>query len=211
MAERIDENLIVDFYQEPYGSDRFNAGLNAIRKLIEVVMLKHFSNYKDTEKGIDLEGAALMAMLDSKDGGKYNPASVKNAPSTYAYGNIRNTIGNILASKEESAKEQFTYLNSDGVVDVMEEVDAISAFRGAEHWGSEIPDFVLKYQDYLTGRVKRYGIKQISKDSAIKLIIYLRCKDNGKTRDFNAIMPDYECDKIAARLYTLCLDLFKLI
>lgn len=194
---RISEEAIEQFFLLPIGKE--DSVLPEIFRVIDVVLHKHFSNYVGTEMGEEFKSMAIDALYQIKNERRFDPEKSNNA-SAYVYQNVRNTIKNFLALKDNSSKEDFNYLGEDGIVEVMDEVALHSATRESEHWGIELPKFVLQYKEYLTWQKKGYVIKQIPRCDAIKLLIYLQSRNRENINQGLRCLVDEDTPKMAIPL-----------
>ena len=194
---RINEEALEQFFTLPLGEEE--PVLPEIFRVIDVVLHKHFSNYVDTEMGEEFKSMAIDALYQIKVDHRFDPEKSNNA-SAYVYQNIRNTIKNFLALKDNSSKEDFNYLGEDGIVEVMDEVALRSATRESEHWGIELPKFVTQYKEYLTGQHRGYTIKQIPRCDAIRLLIYLQSRNRENINQGLRCLVDEDTPKMAIPL-----------
>lgn len=127
--------------------------LEELNKVINVVFIKHFSNYSNNE---DLRQQALLAVFEHKP--KYDPSF---SAYNYIYSICRNEIGNKI---KKYGKETF--------VD-----DLLPYQRGfSDISGDSLPPEVKRYFSYLAGMLPFRMVKVLKAD-VLPLILFLNLHD----------------------------------
>lgn len=145
---KIDQEKLTDFFTTQNVTE---AHLKEIRKVFNVVLIKHFSNYMSDAD--NLYQYAILAILERRD-----RFDISYSAYNYIYSCFRNEVGNKInkLSKESLVEDILTFKDS------LEDSDM-----------AELPEEIRKYKDALMG-LEDFTFKRIPKGDILHLIIYLR-------------------------------------
>ena len=182
----INKEVLKDFF---YAESITKEMISEVKKVIFVVMVKHFSysvnSTGDKDLYNDLVQSAYLAILSRRD--KYDS---KYPAYNYIYTICRNEIGNNLVKLTRGYN-----------------IEKINNVRGSvvDQEDIELPAEIDKYKNYLLG-TEEFTFVRISKKSALDLIIFLRLHENKCTCKIPEFL-DQSCKKQRV-LYKLLMELF---
>lgn len=182
----INKEVLKNFF---YAESITKEMISEVKKVIFVVMVKHFSysvnSTVDKDLYNDLVQSAYLAILSRRD--RYDN---KYPAYNYIYTICRNEIGNNLVKLTRGYN-----------------IEKINNVRGSvvDPEDIELPAEINKYKNYLLG-TEEFTSVRISKKSALDLIIFLRLHENKCTCKIPEFL-DQSCKKQRV-LYKLLMELF---
>lgn len=179
---KVDKSLLDQFFLS-YPQEPTIAQLEEVKKVLNVVMIKHFSSYISNMD--DLRSYALLAVLERRS--QYDPSY---SSYNYIYSIFRNEVGNKI---NKLTKENF-------VEDILKFKEALYESNEAE-----LPKEISRYKKYLTGE-EEFSLLRIPKKDALNLIVFMKIYESSReTKVPEFIEPNNKSIQV---LYKLLKQLF---
>lgn len=163
---KIDKELLKQFFLTE--GDPTKEQLREIKKVLNVVMVKHFQKYMNMAD--DLIQYALLAVLERRS--KYDPAF---SAYNYIYSIFRNEIGNniVKLTRESSVEDMIIY--KENIVE--------------SYTDEPLPPEVIRYKEYLTGE-KPFTYLKVPKRDVLNLILFLKVHESHRQINVPGFVKD---------------------
>lgn len=179
---KIDQAKLKDFFMNDNVDE---SHLKEIRKVFNVVMIKHYSKYVRWTD--DLYHYAILAIYERKK--RYDPSF---SAYNYIYTTFRNELGNKIRTLTRE------YL----VEDLLSFEESVSTSGEM----AELPASITRYKDHLLG-MKQFTFERLPKSAALELILFTRLNTKHRVRE----VPQYITDakNPVEVLYTLLKETYQ--